>query len=74
MMRTVLLAVSMVFLSGCGISDKLDAMALENHKKVCDGYGFTKGTDAYANCLMRQDELKDADEQKMMDREAKKKK
>lgn len=49
-------------------------MTLENHKKVCDGYGFTKETDAYANCLMRQDELEDADEQKMMDREAKKKK
>ncbi|HAT4986197.1 TPA: hypothetical protein I9786_004659 [Serratia marcescens] len=74
MMRTVLLAVSMVLLSGCGISDELDAITLDNHKKVCDGYGLTRGSEAYANCLMRQDEREDADEQRMLDREAKKKK
>ncbi|EFE95902.1 hypothetical protein HMPREF0758_2538 [Serratia odorifera DSM 4582] len=49
-------------------------MILEQHKKKCDDYGFQRGSDAYANCLMRQAEMEDADEQKMLDREAKTKK
>ncbi|AVJ17798.1 hypothetical protein ACWA06_01095 [Serratia rhizosphaerae] len=73
-MRTVLFTAAVVLLSGCGLSDELDAITLENHQKVCDGYGFTRGTEAYANCLMRQDELEDADEQRALDREARKKK
>ncbi|HEJ9097363.1 hypothetical protein [Serratia odorifera] len=73
-MRTLLLALSVIILSGCGINEELDSMILEQHKKKCDDYGFQRGSDAYANCLMRQAEMEDADEQKMLDREAKTKK
>ncbi|WP_442800953.1 hypothetical protein [Serratia rubidaea] len=73
-MRAVLFTAAVVLLSGCGLNEELDAMTRENHQKVCDGYGFTRGTDAYANCLMKQDEREDDDAQRAMDREARKKK
>ncbi|HBC5194928.1 MULTISPECIES: hypothetical protein [Serratia] len=73
-MRFLFLVTTLAILNGCGISEELDAINLENHKKICNGYGYTQGTDAYATCLMKLDEQEDADEQRMLDRESRKKK
>ncbi len=73
-MRVLFLVTILTMLIGCGISDKLDAINLENHRKTCDGYGYTRGTDAFATCLMKLDEQEDLDEQRSLDRENKNKK
>ena len=37
-------------------------------QKVCDGFGFQRGTDAYANCMMQQAAQREEETQRGMDR------
>lgn len=47
-MRTVLL-VTMLLLAACANPEEL----ARQDRETCVGYGFTPGTDAFANCLMK---------------------
>ena len=38
------------------------AQQREEDEKTCAGFGFKAGTDAFANCLMRTSQQRDADE------------
>lgn len=50
--------------SGCAAIDRFEAYQQARHQKQqaehrakCEQYGFTQGTDAFAQCLMEQDRL-----------------
>ncbi|MFZ5683400.1 MAG: hypothetical protein ACOY9C_02065 [Pseudomonadota bacterium] len=49
--RSVALVVVPVALSGCITAAEMAA----RHRQACLTYGFTPGTDAYANCLLQLD-------------------
>jgi hypothetical protein len=68
MMKKSLLLITCITLSGCTLEQELDQWSLENYEKKCESYGFKKGTDAFSNCLLKQQELEDNDLQHQLDR------
>ena len=61
-------------LSGCAAVDKLEAYQQARYQKQqaenqarCERYGFTNGTDAFAQCLMEQDRLADESARRAME-------
>ncbi|BFL66017.1 hypothetical protein HVPorG_04064 (plasmid) [Roseomonas mucosa] len=68
MPRILLPLVVLLPLAGCGLDAALDRMVQADDQKVCDGFGFQRGTDAYANCMMQQAAQREEETQRGMDR------
>jgi hypothetical protein len=66
--RFVVLCVAISLLGGCGLNDALDQMSLEGYQKQCDRLGFKQGTEAYSNCLLKQQQMDNDNNQRSMDR------
>ncbi|NOG70912.1 hypothetical protein [Roseicella sp. DB1501] len=69
-MRRLAILGALTLLAGCGLNDALDRMDREADQKRCDGFGFQRGTEAYANCLMQQAAQREAESQQALDRAA----
>ena len=54
-------------LGGCAALDDLDRRI---DQAACDGFGFQRGTEAYANCMMQQAAQRAMEDQAVMDRAA----
>ncbi len=57
-------------LGGCAVAEAIDKMERQEDQAACDGFGFRRGTDAYANCMMQQSAQREAEDQAAMDRAA----
>ncbi|PZP46595.1 MAG: hypothetical protein DI601_06150 [Azospirillum brasilense] len=68
MPRILLLLITLLPLAGCGVDAALDRLVQAEDQKTCDGFGFQRGTDAYANCMMHQSAQREEEIQRGMDR------
>ena len=71
-MRHFFILVLPIFLTSCGINDKLDEMDMEKHRSICENYGFKKGSESFSNCMLKLDEIENDNVQKSLDRERRK--
>lgn len=71
-MRTwLLIAFAGSILTGCGLDAALNRMKMAQFREKCAGFGFQPGTDAFANCMMRQSTERDQFIQHIGDQENK---
>lgn len=62
MSKQLILALGLLAaLSGCSLIDSLEEMSMRNRERRCDRFGFTRGTDAFSNCMMQQQAMDEAD-------------
>ncbi|RQS15999.1 hypothetical protein DIE07_00415 [Burkholderia sp. Bp9002] len=47
----------LIALQGCSIINSLENISLKMDQRRCEQFGFVPGTDAYANCMLRQQAL-----------------
>jgi hypothetical protein len=40
--------------TGCALIDAMNEMALQEYQRRCDSFGFQRGTEAYSDCLLKQ--------------------
>ena len=59
---SVVLAASV--LSGCTVIDALENASMETHARRCDKMGFARGTDAFANCMLQQQAMDEASDER----------
>ncbi|HEU0231412.1 MAG TPA: hypothetical protein VFR20_12650 [Burkholderiaceae bacterium] len=64
----VVVCAAVSLLSGCALHHGLDQASLQEYQKQCDQLGFKSGTDAYSNCLLKQQEMDNDNTQRQMDR------
>ena len=55
-------------LVGCGADDALHRMDLATYQRQCSEFGFTPGTDAFAQCMQQQAAQRAKENQQMLDR------
>jgi hypothetical protein len=70
MPRLATLALLLPLLGGCAVAQAIDDMERQADQSACDGFGFQRGTTAYANCMMQQSAQRAAEDQAAMDRAA----
>ncbi len=55
-------------LAGCGLDDALHRMDLDTYRRSCTDFGFTPGTDAFAQCMQKQATQRAREDQQTLDR------
>lgn len=58
-MRYVCITVLAVFLTGCSTMGMTPEQIAAADASKCEGYGFTRGTDTYAQCMMQIDQARE---------------
>lgn len=67
--RLLLISTGLVAtLAGCGLDDTLHRMDLATYQRQCSEFGFTPGTDAFAQCMQRQAAQRAEENQRTLDR------
>lgn len=67
--RLLLIAAGLVAaLAGCGLDATLHRMDLATYQRQCSEFGFTPGTDAFAQCMQRQAAQREEENQRTLDR------
>ncbi|KVR02165.1 hypothetical protein WK11_19290 [Burkholderia ubonensis] len=47
----------LIALQGCSIINSLENISLQMNQRRCEQFGFVRGTDAFAECMLRQQAL-----------------
>ncbi|WP_157645118.1 hypothetical protein [Burkholderia ubonensis] len=53
-------ALAALALTSCAAIDDLENLSTEAYMRTCDKFGFVRGTDAFANCVLQQQALDEA--------------
>ena len=54
--------------AGCGLDDSLNRLDRNTYQRACNGYGFTPGTTAFAQCMQQQAAQRADENQQIMNR------
>ena len=60
--------VGLLTLAGCGLDAAVDRMNTSTDQRACNGFGFTPGTTAYAQCMQQQAAQRSAENQQELNR------
>ncbi|MET3551216.1 MULTISPECIES: hypothetical protein [Burkholderia] len=55
--RFICVLIPVIALEGCSVINSLENISLEMDQRKCERFGFVRGTDAYANCMLQQQAL-----------------
>ena len=65
---TMVILAGLLALTGCGLDAAVDRMNTTTDQRACNGFGFTPGTTAYAQCMQQQAGQRADENQRAMNR------